>query len=128
MFFVFVEGVDDERFFKSYFSNRYADLVIIQYANLQKDKIIKFIKSIQSTPDSDYIFLGDEDGETIEGKTEKIMQCYSSLEREKIYIVQFEIESWYYAGLSPENHKKLKLKKYEFHTNSLTKEKFNSKS
>lgn len=124
---MFVEGPDDERFFAYFFKEHPVNLKFIQYANLLKERVNDFIKSIKSTPDCDYLFLGDGDGKTIDEKKEILLQHYPELEDNNIYIIQFEIESWYYAGLSRENHKKLKLKKYEFDTNTLKKEQFNLK-
>ena len=52
---------------------------------------------------------------------------YANVDTEKIIVVQYEIESWYYAGLSRVDHDRLKFKKYLDDTNSLTKEAFYSK-
>jgi hypothetical protein len=41
--------------------------------------------------------------------------------------VQYEIESWYYAGVSEDACKKMKLKHFQNNTDDLTKEDFNNK-
>ena len=45
----------------------------------------------------------------------------------KVFVVQFEIESWYYAGASEDDCHKLKLRHFIFCTDNLTKEEFQSK-
>ena len=77
-------------------------------------------------PDSDYIFLGDSDGGTIDSKRAKLLEHYKSLSREKTFVCEYEIESWYFAGLSQENAKKLKIKHWYVDTNRLTKQQFDN--
>lgn len=50
-----------------------------------------------------------------------------NLSIEKVFVVQFEIESWYYAGASEDDCHKLKLRHFIFCTDNLTKEEFQSK-
>ena len=55
------------------------------------------------------------------------MSKYTKLSIEKVFVVQFEIESWYYAGASEDDCHKLKLRHFIFCTDNLTKEEFQSK-
>lgn len=119
--YIFVEGSDDERFFKSYYDP--AKIKIIPYANMPTKDITNYLKSIQSMNNSDYLFFADADGASIDDKTEIISKKYPLCEREKIRIVQWEIESWYLAGLDSLNCAKYKIK-YLPHTNDVSKEKF----
>lgn len=127
MLHVFVEGPDDKRFFSNIFSDFFGDFHVIQYAGWPSAKINNFIRSINHMPDNDYIFLGDADGKSIDEKKNILISRYSNLDSNKVFIVQYEIESWYYAGASRSVCEKLKLKQYIYNTDSLTKEDFNAR-
>lgn len=71
--------------------------------------------------------MADSDGKSIDDTKTYIKSIYANVDTEKIIVVQYEIESWYYAGLSRVDHDRLKFKKYLDDTNSLTKEAFYSK-
>ena len=127
MLHVFVEGPDDERFFSKVYGGCLGTLRFIQYAGWSAPKINNFIRSISCMPDNDYIFLGDADGKSIEERKRILINRYSNLESSKLFIVQFEIESWYYAGASLATCQKLKLKHFVYNTDNITKEEFNNK-
>ena len=124
MLYIFVEGPDDYTYFEKIFGSCFAEYKIIQYASMPQIKLNNFIRTIPSIPNSDYIFFGDEDGKGIDNKRAELLLKYDALTSAKLFIVQFEIESWYYAGVSQEDCKKLKLKHYQQDTNTLTKEQF----
>lgn len=125
MLYVFVEGYDDRRFISKFLND--CDTDIIEYASDKKEKTDNFIKSIKSMPYDDYLFFADADGKTIAATKAYIKSIYTNIDIDKIIVVQYEIESWYYAGLNQVSHDKLKFKKYIHNTDSLTKEMFNSK-
>ena len=127
MKYIFIEGNDDETYFKHFFGEQSEKISYISYAGMQDKKINGFIQSINRIPNSDYLFIADEDGKGIERKVVELLNKYSSLNKNKVIIVRYEIESWYYAGLSQKDSMSLKLKHYQFDTNSLTKEIFNAK-
>lgn len=127
MLYVFVEGPDDESFVSKIFSPYWEEHRFVRYAGLTTLKIDNFLKSINRTSSSDYIFLGDADGCSIDDKKAELLSRYKNLSAEKTYIVQYEIESWYYAGADQEICRKLKLKHYTFDTDTITKEQFYSK-
>ena len=128
MIYIFVEGDDDKNFFEKIILPIYPDyLQIIEYSQRRAKDIQGYIHSINSMPDADYLFFGDEDGIGIENKKNALLNKYSFLDRKKLFIVQYEIESWYYAGVCLTDCKALKLTKYQEETNSLTKEQFYSK-
>lgn len=127
MLYVFVEGPDDYNYFEKIFGESFGEYKIIKYASMSQVKLNNFIKTIPSIPDSDYLFFGDEDGKGVDNKKVELLSQFNSLSADKLFIVQFEIESWYYAGASQEVCKKLKLKHYQHDTNALTKEQFYSK-
>lgn len=127
MMHIFVEGPDDERFFSKIYGKYWGEFVPIKYAGWTHQKINNFIRSIDSMPDCDYIFLGDADGQPINEKKRILVNCFPNLDENRIFIVQYEIESWYYAGISAEKCRDLKLKHYIYNTDALTKEMFNSK-
>ena len=127
MLYIFVEGPDDYNYFEKIFGESFGEYKIIKYASMSQVKLNNFIRTIPSIPNSDYLFFGDEDGKGIENKKTELLSQYDSLSSNKLFIVQFEIESWYYAGISQDMCKKLKLKHYQQDTNTLTKEQFYSK-
>lgn len=127
MLHIFVEGPDDERFFTNIYGKYFGNFKFIQYSGWTIVKINNFIRSISCMPDNDYIFLGDADGKTLNEKKNELIRRYSNLDSNKVFIVQYEIESWYYAGTSQEICQKLNLKHYVYNTDSLMKEHFNAK-
>lgn len=127
MLYIFVEGFDDEDYFKKIFAPSFGEHKIIQYAQKPKDKVEKFLKSIKCMPDSDYLFFADEDGKGIQNRRCEITSTYSELDSQKIIIVQYEIESWYYAGVSLDICKKLKIAHYQVNSDTLTKEQLYNK-
>lgn len=127
MLHVFMEGPDDERFFTKIYGDCFGCFNPILYAGWPPAKINNFIRSITCMPDSDYIFFGDADGKTIDEKKNILLSRYSNLDSSKLFIVQYEIESWYYAGASATVCQKLKMKQHIYNTDGLTKEDFNAK-
>jgi hypothetical protein len=127
MLYIFVEGPDDEKFISSIYGLKICNPKFIKYSGLQNSKIKDFIRSIECTPMCDYIFLGDADGKEVLEKKSDLLIKYPNLSLDKTYIVQFEIESWYYAGIGEEICHKLKLKHYVYRTDALTKELFYAK-
>ncbi len=127
MLYVFVEGPDDYTYFDKVFGGFWESYKIITYSHMKKSKLNDFIRSVSSMPGCDYLFFCDEDGKGIENKKAELLSNYNQLSTDRIFVVQYEIESWYYAGASTEICKKLKLVHYQEDTNSLTKEQFDHK-
>ena len=127
MLYVFVEGPDDHNFFDKVFGSSLGNYQVVEYAKLQHSKTNSFIRSINSMLNSDYLFFCDEDRKGIENKRSQILTRYHDLDAKKLFIVQVEIESWYYAGVSRDNCQRLNMRNFQEDTNSLTKEQFNSK-
>ena len=127
MVYIFVEGPDDEHFFSKIYGEVFCHPKFIQYAGWTPAKINNFLRSIKCIQGDEYVFLGDADGKTIDEKKEILIQRFSNLDDDRLFVVQYEIESWYYAGADQESCKKLKLKHYIYNTDTLTKEQFNSK-
>lgn len=131
--FIFVEGTDDERFIKSIilplFVDKYSVIKIIQYAQLPKQTIDKFIRTCNQQKVSEYIFLCDMDamGKTtlcLTFRKEKKQEEYCSyLDQDKIVFVMEEIESWYFSGIPDEKITEYKIKNYA-NTDHFTKETF----
>src|SRR6185436_2065614 len=101
--FLFVEGDDDERFFRtvivSFFEKRYNNVKIVTYAKLKKEKFAGFVRSVRSMG-ADYLIVGDLDWHPcVTAAKENLLQRCSQAEPERIQIVKAEIESWYCAGI-----------------------------
>jgi hypothetical protein len=128
--FIFIEGNDDERFFKQIIEpliqNKYSIIRLWKYSKVKLEKRINFIKSITSMK-ADYIYVTDVDTvPCITFKKEQIKKELSKMITEdKIVIVVREIESWYLAGLEENNYKKIGIRKRIETTDNLTKGSFN---
>ena len=127
MLHVFVEGPDDESFFSKIYGIYFGTFNFVQYAGWPHAKINSFIYTIGCMPDNDYIFFSDADGKPVEERKDILLRRYSNLVSSKLFIVQYEIESWYYAGASETTCQKLKLKQYIYNTDNITKEDFYSR-
>lgn len=103
--FILVEGEDDVRFFgriiKPLFVSRYESIEIIPYASIRRVKVNNFLKSVREM-NNDYIFVADIDSErSVRDKKQILYFHFNNISGHSIVIVIKEIESWYYAGLSP---------------------------
>ena len=131
--YIFVEGTDDERFIdkiiKPMLQKSYHHIKIIRYASLKSIVIEGYIKTCKQQNSSDYIFICDLDtignqSLCVTLKKQKVQNDYGKyIELEKIAVVKEEIESWYLAGITPENMAKFKIKAFE-ETESIKKEDF----
>jgi len=126
--YIFVEGNDDELFFKTVIIpllyDKYSDIEIIQYAQMKREKVELFILSI-NTLKFDYLLIADIDFyKSIKQKKKFLEMRFSNLNPESIYIVIREIESWYFAGIRDEQSREFGIKPMRS-TNELVKEEFN---
>ena len=127
--YIFVEGNDDERFFSKILpfilKEKYNVIKIIKYAQMKKEKVCAFIKSIKAMK-SFYIFVTDiNNSPCITAKKEKTINEYRNLDSNNIIVVVKEIESWYLAGLDSKACDKLGIDDLR-DTEHVTKEKFDS--
>ena len=121
-YFFFVEGGSDEYFFRRLPKLEVYDIKIIEYAKLTIEKVNGYLKSLEGcgTP---YTFFADADQSSVDEKIDKIFQKYNKVSRERICIVEREIESWYMAGV---DKKFCNISKIKFcrDANEFTKEDF----
>ena len=130
--YIFVEGVNDLRFFEKIIlpklKKNYDMVYFKQYAqvnNVEIDKFISSIKSMNKKYQADYIFVTDIDNSPcITEKKNDICSSYKELESHKVAIVIKEIEGWYLAGIDPGTQKKFLKKKKLGNTDSICKEDF----
>jgi len=123
--YIWVEGNDDERFFKRIIEpmlqKKYDNIYIIAYSQMKKEKRKSFLKSIKSMG-ADYIFVTDIDkSPCVTARKEEFEEFKYIIDKGKIVVVVKEIESWYLAGLDT---KKIKIPHFEL-TDDITKEEFN---
>jgi hypothetical protein len=126
--FLFVEGDDDERFFRSVFlpplRAAYEDIQFVQFTRLKKEKVRGFLHSIAAMK-ADYIFVHDLDEfPCATAAREKLLAVYPQVNADRVQIVKAEIESWYCAGL-PEGHPWSSLAAH-LDTSTVTKEDFDT--
>lgn len=122
---LFVEGEDDKRFFTSFFNND-PKIKYYEYSRKKNQDVRKYIQTIKKMPNFDYLYIADSDGKSCDERKNSIVEKVNICEKEKIIVVCYEIESWYLAGLSEDDKKKMKIKKDFKETNNLTKEYFQS--
>jgi hypothetical protein len=126
---LFVEGPDDTRFIRGIIrpllEGTFDDIRIVEYSNLAREKIYKFLQSAKSTPYADYFFLQDiNSSPCIAFKKKSIYNRYNKrVDNARTVVVIKEIESWYLAGLDERACIKLKVK-HLLQTNTFTKEDF----
>ncbi len=125
--YVWVEGLDDSRFFKGifkpFFKEQYYRVKVIEYASKSRKSIASFLKSIVSAGDS-YLFFGDFDAGICVTDTKKsLVATYDNLDDQRTIVVKKEIESWYLVGLDSKNSKYLKITNFK-DTEDVTKEDF----
>lgn len=125
--FVFLEGDDDERLFDAVlrpsFNIQYNLVQTIKYAGLKSDKVDSYLTSIKGMG-ANYLFLTDMDqGQCVSSKKSELVGRYRKLNESNIHLVIREIESWYLAGITNANAKKIKLATPGT-TDSITKEAF----
>ena len=129
--YIFVEGDDDERFFREILMPRLKekcrDVNIVRYAQKSKkfEYIEKFIRSILSM-EGNYIYVTDiNDSPCVTANKQKIQNRIRNIDGNKILVVIKEIESWYLAGIDRNSAKNLGIKDIRT-TETITKEQFNS--
>lgn len=127
MLYVFLEGPDDKTYFDKVFGCYFSEYKIIMYANRSNIDIQNFLNTIPKIPNSDYLFFGDEDGKGIDNRRSELLEKYKISDGTKLFVVQYEIESWYYAGVTQQDCKKIKLSHFQHDTNKLSKEQLYSK-
>jgi hypothetical protein len=127
--YIFVEGVDDNRFFdriaKILLMDKYNEIEIREYSQKTGEYINAFLKSIEKMG-ADYICQSDLDEAPCASKRkEKLIEKFSSFEESKIIVVKIEIESWYLALLDDNVCKRFKIKPSDIkNTDHITKEQF----
>ncbi len=127
--YLFVEGMDDIRFFESAvvprLQTRYDAVHLIGYAGMKNVRVSSYLRAITALND-DYLLVADIDDAANTGtKKDIIRHRFPEIDPEKIIIVIMEIEGWYLAGLSADDSRILGLPDYP-DTNRLIKEQFNA--
>lgn len=125
--FILVEGLNDKRFFdkiiKPNLKKKYDSVKVIQYANLKKEKLKGFLKSIAAMK-ADYLYVRDiNNTPCVTEKKQKIQNKFRNIDKARIIVVIKEIESWYLAGLNDKNSKKCRIH-FLKNTEEISKEQF----
>ena len=128
--FVLLEGPDDENFFlsvlKPYFDSMYSSIKTYQYVGRDSRQRDAFLRTLMSA-NKDFIALVDQDDLSICNTSRKSKfknKYFSNFPDSKIFLVKFEIESWYLAGISNSTANSIRIR-YHSTTNDITKERFN---
>ncbi|HUU76361.1 MAG TPA: hypothetical protein VMW63_09800 [Methanoregulaceae archaeon] len=128
--FIFIEGNDDERFFKRIvrplLESRYQSIELIMYACMKSVRVCRFIKGISSMG-HDFILVADIDQEPgVKAKKKAIRNRFCNVDEADIVVIIEEIESWYLAGVDDRSARKLGIRPPR-NTDRTTKEDFNRK-
>lgn len=136
IFYVLVEGSDDERFFGSSWirsrlmSRGFSEIRVVPYRQLAKAEVNKRIDAYNSLVKkglAEYVFIADFDkssSQCISQRKNDLIGQYVRLNAGCILVVREEIESWYVAGQSGVVLRRLGINKTINQTNVLTKEDF----
>ena len=124
--YIFVEGPTDRLFIENVFGKilrkDYKNYYIVEYAVKDKKKVNNYINTINQMKNADYVFIADQDGNC--NKKERTLAKYNKLEKEKVFLSVYEIESWIIAGISRKFVEKYNLKFNTQNTSNITKEIF----
>ena len=123
MLHYFIEGQDDETFFRHIFLLPDDDINFYQFAQKTALQVNRYIKTLKQMNEP-YMFFVDSDGDTPAAKKDKILKKYRELSSDNVYIVQNEIESWFLAGADKSFGDTHRFKRYYLNTDSVTKEMF----
>lgn len=126
--FIFVEGNDDERFFRNIirplFLGRYQSIELVMYACMKSTRVCKFIKTVSSLG-YDFILVADiDEAPGVKAKKRIIRHRFCAVEDDDIMVIVKEIESWYLAGLDDHAAARLGVHPPRY-TDQITKEDFN---
>ncbi len=127
--FIWVEGEDDERFFKNILEpklqKKYDWVETRRYVTLKKEKINNFLKSIKGMG-ADYIFVTDiNNSPCVIAKKQETQNKLRNIGSDKIIVVIKEIESWYLAGLGDAECNRFDIRTFN-DTDEIIKEQFDS--
>lgn len=127
--FIWVEGEDDLRFFnrivEPLLKKKYDLVVIRSYANIKRQKVGNFIRSIKRM-NASYIYVTDiNNAPCITAKKQEILDKVKHTDKDRIAVVIREIESWYLAGLGNSKCKELGIPTINS-TEKIHKERFNN--
>lgn len=120
--FCFVEGQDDETFLK-HILLRSENITFYQFAKKTCAQVNKLINALNSMNEQ-YLFSADSDGNDIFEKRRKVLTKFPGVSQTALVIVQYEIESWFLAGVSDTFSAAYHFKKYYRATDFVTKEMF----
>lgn len=128
--FIFVEGNDDERFFrwivKPSLERKYDVVKILKYAEQKPKETKGMIKAICQLG-NDYFYVHDINNfPSIDAcKNNIIEKLNHTLSPDKIVVVIKEIESWYLSGLDNDCCRELGIQNHSS-TDNITKEQFDN--
>ena len=128
--YIFVEGNDDERFFREIFcpmlKKKYDHIAIVKYAQKKRELVKNFVYSI-SKMGGDYIYVTDiNNSPCVTDRKRQVKSSLGNIDDDRIVVVIKEIESWYLAGLDEEAARELGIKKMPECTDDVTKEQFDN--
>ena len=126
--YIWVEGDDDIRFFeriaKPLLREKYDCVEIRPYAKMTVKSRNNYLKGIKGMG-ADYIYVADVgSAPCVRAKKGEIRSILREIDENRVLVVIKVIESWYLAGLSSRDVKKLRIPPFK-NTNDITKRQFN---
>jgi len=102
---IFVEGPDDERFFRRVVEPLlkakpgFEEIHLVRNAELRKQTVARMLSGFKALGD-EYLFVADfDDAPCVSAKKAEVQSIHPALGADHIRVVRREIESWYAAGL-----------------------------
>ncbi len=126
--YVFVEGDDDERFFKRIvkpiLEKEYDSVKLQKYAQVKPAKVDQYLESVKAMG-ADHVLVADIDlAPCITAKKQAIKDRFKKIDEDRIVVVIKEIESWYLAGVEDDICSRRFGLRHFATTDDLTKEQF----
>ena len=129
-FGIFLEGDDDKRFFEGVIepllSKKFPDFIFrkIRYAEKKKRVIKQFLKSFKDQECKCLFFKDYDRGPCYTEIIENLLNVFSSLKADEVFIARKSIESWYLAGASKDFLKKYDMEGPLEDTSGITERRF----
>jgi len=126
---IFVEGVNDKRFFEKILRNRFErryegyNYHIIKYSQKSDEKKNKLINSFKEMNSKIFLFT-DFDNGPCNSEIKSNIRRHVNLSDDKIFIIKKEIESWYLAGLNQQFLKSIGINEVFNNTEDISKGRF----
>lgn len=101
--YLFVEGDDDERFFRFVLEPllraTYDEVLYVKFSQMKWERLRAFLRSLEAMQ-AEYLLVRDQDRyPCVTAAKEAVRRIHARIDPGRVQIVQPEIEGWYCAGI-----------------------------